>query len=185
MPFRTKSVKFAAKRSRLAPAAVCGAAVNFLSAHAPAYRPCSHIEIYTCLRVASRNNAVVAFYLPAWQLRPAPPDMQRRTSDYTRGTWASRNCRVLQHFYSIVTRTMRRIRGKNKFYCLSKCQIVRFRSNLFPNSFNKSPFTTDGTGGGRRNAYEYKVTRCVIVFYSVMTALFPTTIDLIERVSIN
>lgn len=62
---------------------------------------------------------------------------------------------------------MHRIRGKNKFYFLSKCQIVPFRSNQFPNSFNKSPFTA--VGGQywtylRVHAVRYRVLFCYDCF---------------------
>lgn len=80
---------------------------------------------------------------------------------------------------------MRCIQGKNKFYSLSKCQIVSFRSNQFPNSFNKSPFTAVGVNHGRYgNALRlHAALSCCVMLWPL--CLFTTTIGLIERVSIN
>lgn len=68
----------------------------------PAYLSCSHIEIYTCLRVAARNNAV-AFYLPARQLRPGPDRYAAAvwTSDNTRGTTWANHCAATAAFYNL------------------------------------------------------------------------------------
>lgn len=78
--FTQKNIKFASgrgswRRWRLRPTAAPPWPTHrrefSLRPRSLAYLPCSHIEIYTCLRVAASNNAV-AFYLLVWQLRPVP-----------------------------------------------------------------------------------------------------------------
>lgn len=137
-----------------------------------AYLACSHIEIYTCLRVATRNNTVVAFYLLAWQLRLVPVGTARYAARLGPTTPGGRGRpAATAAFYNLfIPLSLRRSNVsevKINFTLYLNVKSFRFDRISFPNSFNKSPFTAHGAG----DTVHYGFMRRVIVFYSVLTAV--------------